>query len=710
MHKNESIKELNKTPINKLKDDVEIIRKIEYSIDKWYNDFSDNLDKAYDDTNFALGTQWGALEEAEFIVRQKIMLTINVMYSFVLNIVGEQRQNTPNLEVRALDPNIEQKIITFYEDLLRQIDYASKADVARQTAFMNALMGGFGAWRIAIDYDDEKSFNKKLYLQTIYDPFSNVYFDPNAQETTKSDGDFCGLHSTMSLEDFYQKYPHVDLPRSLEPPTVNMGRFRWRDNDCITIVEHFHKVYTKTKLYKLSNGECVVKKDLKERLKELNEIREIYTTRLNRIYMLSRDKNIDASPPPPMPEIKVEDERDTEICTIKHYKLIKDTILEEGVFPGNKLPIIFVDGDSHWINGKQETKSFISFAKDPQKFINMIMSDLAQMAKTGHKGEYLATEDMISDYKELWRNPEKYNIAKIYKPDPQAPGARPEYIPPAELPPSMVSATTNLFQMIQVTLGRFEANRGAQGNEQSGVAITNRAKQGNTSVFIYLDNLNRAIEQTGRICLDLIPEVYSDRGYASTRSREGKSSIIELDDSKKRIMKKQSFDVSVSAGASFEIQKQEAFAQLMSIIQLLQLPPTIVADLVAENTNLANTPQLIDRLRKFVVNPQIIAEESGQKAPPTPPDPQIIIAQKEAQARLMEAEAKIAKVKQDAQTGEVRAQAEIGKANIDYHAKAMEAMTDAKSRQLELENEQLKHQNEKHRNTLRALLSPYLER
>jgi len=661
--------EIDKTPIEDFNTDTDTIKKIERSVDLWYDYFTSNNDNAYEDMNFALGNQWEAFEAAEYNVRQKIMLTHNVLYSFVTNIIGEQRQNTPTFELRSLDNNTDQKLLNFYNNLLRFIDYKSNADYARQVAFMNALLCGYGAWRVMIDFEDSTSMNKQLIVQPIID-IQSVYFDRNARTPTKSDGMYFGLYTTMSVEEFIEKYPDFENPVSLMPPQTRSNYFYWRDTTGITVVEHFHKVFKQEKLYKLSNGESVLEKDLSKKMRDLEEIRKIYQTRSDTAYLMAaRLGNQMPSKRQIIPKVKIVDDRKTEVATIKHYKAIKGHILEEGIFPGENLPGIFVDGDSHWLDGRQSTKSYIHFAKDTQKFLNMIMSDLAQLAKVGHKGEFLATEAMIGDYKEMWRNPEKTHAARMYKPDPLAPTGKPEYIPPAELPMSLVNQASNLYQTIQLILGRSEANRGDQGNEISGVAIANRAKQGNTSVFTYIDNLNKAVEQTAKICLNLIPEIYMERSNMPLRSKDGKISSIELDDNIKKQMAEAKLDVSVNIGPAFEIQKQEAFNQLITIVQALQLPPAIVADLVAENTNLENTPQLVERIKKFVVNPAVIAFENGEPPPPTPPNPQLQIAQEEAKARLMEAQAKIAKVQQDSQTSQVKASAEIQKAKLEFGAK-----------------------------------------
>ena len=319
--------------------------------------------------------------------------------------------------------------------------------------------------------------------------------------------------------------------------------------------------------------------------------------------------------------------------------------------------------------------SFIKDAKDLQKFINFNISEIAQWLKIGHKGQFIATEQMISSYKELWRNPESASCALLYKPDPLVPNGKPDYVQPAELPVTLVQNPANLLSLTQVVLGRHEANMGAQGNEISGRAIENRAKQGNTSSFVFNDHLNKAIEQTGKICLNLLKHVYNNKRMVTIKDRDGTKNVIKINEENDNLISRNKFNIEVTIGASFEMQKMEAFNQLMTLVSLNPMQfSTILADLLAQNTNLNNTNQIVERLRNFVVPPEIIAKETGQPLPQKQPDPQIQIAQTIAQARLLDAQAKITKAQQDNQVGMVRANTEMGKAHLDYKAKLADSI------------------------------------
>lgn len=676
--------ELDKTPITKLKTDEDILRKMENNVQKWYSAYKENIDRFQSDVNFSFNDQWEGYERGEFLQRQKVVLTINVLYSYLMQIIAEQRQNSAQIEVRNLDGRAQQSEITMVENMLREIAYQSDSDLAYQTGFKCALMGGFGAWRVTIDYESHNSFDEAVKIVRIKDPLK-CYFDPDAQHPTKCDGEYCGIYTRMTPEEFAAAYPEIDNPRSALPPISSSNDFNWFDGKEITVCEHFQKVYEKKKLCKLSNGDAVLEEDLKEHLAFLNEQREDQMTELRAKWMeTQRQNNISGIVEPlndetinsHIPKIKVVDERETTVTKIKQYKFIKDVILEEGEFYGHMLPIVFVDGDTEMLNGKECCRSFIRFARDAQKLLNFNVSEIAQKMKVSRGATFMATATQIGgEYKELWRNPEASIAALLYNPDPMAManGGAPIVMPAQELPQTLLGMPGTILNLIQLILGRYEANKGEQGNEQSGRAIANRAKQGNLAVFVYLDNLNAAIEQTARICLHLLPYILTENRYIGLRARDGKTNFTQIKAVDLEKLKKMKYDVAVKAGSPFEMQKADSYAQLLSFIQLNpQALSTILADLAAENLNVSNVQQIVDRVKQFVVPSEIIAAETGQPPPPPKPNPQLEIAQKEAQARLMEAQAKLQKVSQDSNVAHMKTQAEVGKAMLDYQGKVEE--------------------------------------
>lgn len=687
--------ELAITPLQNLNSEEDIINKITMGVDNWFSYFNKNLENWSNDSNFALGGQWDVSDVGEYFMRQKVLLTTNVLYSYILNIVGEQRQNSPQIAVRAKNKDIQQSTINLMEGILREISYSSNADLAYQVAFMNALMGGFGAWRIIVDYENPLSFNKVIKIVPSFDPLKH-YFDINATDPTKCDGECAGTYSRISREEFNILYPDIELPESITPPDPRMRfDFVWYDKDSVSMCEDFHKIYKKTKLYKLSNGESVEKDKLDKRMRELKEMREKFEAKVLNMYSSLTMQGLNVPVPPPIENIKIIDERDTEIVTIRQTKFIKNHILEEAEWYGNELPIIFVDGDSHYNNGVQETRSFISYSKDAQKFLNFCVSEIAQTIKASNKSQFMFTPEQIKGYELIWSNPEKSTVGLPFNPDARVQGNIPIRLNPPEVSNSLFTSLQSTLGMIDNTLGRYEANKGQQGNEQSGKAVDNRAREGSKSVFIFKDNLNKAIEQSNKLCLGIIPEVYGeDERTIFITDREGKHISERINDRDEMKLKSDSMDVIVTIGPSFEVQKMDAFNQMLQLVNLNpQQFSTLLADLMAENLSLDNTNQIVERMRNYVVPPQVIAKENGEPPPKPQPNPQMEIAQMQAKAEMLKSVADVEKATNDIKTSQMKAEAEIEKARIGLATDIVKAFGDIKAQQLQSDNDKLTSDN-----------------
>ena len=89
------------------------------------------------------------------------------------------------------------------------------------------------------------------------------------------------------------------------------------------------------------------------------------------------------------------------------------------------------------------------------------------------------------------------------------------------------------------------------------------------------------------------------------------------------------YQVSIEVGPSYELQKQENLKMLIGLVSAQPQVFPLVADLVADNIDIGNRQQLVERLKEIVPQP-IKDKEAGRvpaPPPPTPPDPQVQIEQ-----------------------------------------------------------------------------------
>jgi hypothetical protein len=221
-------------------------------------------------------------------------------------------------------------------------------------------------------------------------------------------------------------------------------------------------------------------------------------------------------------------------------------------------------------------------------------------------------------------------------------------LPPFELSQSLMQNFMRASQDIREILG-FSESQQVGGRDISGVARRERKLEGSMSAYVYFDNLNQAIEQSGRLVLDLLPSVYGGKERNVTLSKaDGSTKPVVLnqrvnEDETNNFLSAGEFDVEIDSGPSFAIQKEQAVEMLTQLLSAQPQIFPIVADLWAKNMDVEFMPQLVKRLES-IVPPEIIAEEKGEPPPPPKPDPQEMMMQQEfkiKEAQLKEREEKL---------------------------------------------------------------------
>lgn len=668
----------------------EILSEIGKNANTWFSQFNNNIQNFRADKRFAYLEQWSETDINEFTRLNKPRLTINKVYDFVKRVVGEQRQNTPNLMVRSINGQASQKDITLRSNIVRHIAYGSRADIVYQSCFENQLVGGWGCIRVRTDYVSSKDFNQDIYLYPVVYP-ERTFFDVNAKECTKHDGEYCGYYDRMSKKEFKSRWPEVPYPQSF-PAQYQNNSFNWGAGDEITIVEYYRKEYYTFKLYELSDGRVVTDKEytkLKQDFLQQNELEEM-PEEGDLLYGLFPS---------------VENERKSRDYKIMCYKACAEHILEKYEWPSKFFPLIYVPGDSHFIDGVEHTLSFVRFARDPQRILNYVTSEIMQAVKNGRREQFIGTPANVSGSPQLanmWKNPSQQQGILLAEPDPVT-GQMPTKLPASEIPTTLIQQSQVANLELQSVMGLYEANRGAQGQEVSGVALMARQRTGNMGVAVYHDNLERGVEQAGRVILDLLPKIFDTERQISVQNENNQTMNIVVNkqyaaDMVENDLRRGNFDVYIKPGPNFAIQKEQALKLLVDLAGMNPEVFNLVADLIAENVSIEKSQQLVERFRTLVP-PPILAKEQGQPPPPPQPNPQQMAAQAQIQlkqqemmlkqrqmeldyAKAMEQhkidaaknELELMQMNQDAVLGRVKAGAEITKARLEHNADVANSM------------------------------------
>lgn len=651
----------------------------------WQSYFGENITRGKDDMNFVLRDQWTAIERSEFTRLFKPAMTFNKLYDATKKIAGEQRKNKPDLIVRSLTGKASQEQINLRADLVRTISYQSQNDLIYQMAFKSSLMMGYGAFQICLDYESPKSFNKVIKYDLISDPTRTV-FDPTALKPHKGDGNYCARYYVFSRDEFFATYPYVTNPVSYIDPYMLLD-FQWQTRDTITVCDYFVKEWFPITIYKLSDGKVVndvelekIKKDWKLQLEITDETQEV-------------KKIVKAMEP------KVVSERQTQDYRIMHYRLIRNQIIDFSEWPSKQLPIIFVDGDSYFIEGRQYTRSFIHEARDAQKCVNYFGSEIAAEVKNRRREQWLGTPDNISGYEQDWRNPELQMGILRAKPDPKT-GQMPAKQPPWDLSPAIMQNFQRATQDIREILG-FSETESLQGRDISGKARRERKLEGSMSAYVYFDNMNQAVEQGGRVVNDLLPYIIGeDERTMVISKKDGKTQSVTINEKDREgnvinDLGMGDFDVEIDSGPSFAVQRDIALEYFQETTSLNPQVFNLIADLWADNLDIQQREQVKERLTNLVP-PEIIAKEKGEQPPPPQPNPQMMMMQEEIKNKQAEVQVKMKKLQLDQE------ELELKKAEMFLKAQETQnkATADVYKHQLDLRTAETVHGHNVHKTNL----------
>jgi hypothetical protein len=266
-----------------------IAHRARLACEKWREHFKYNIDMYHQEHTFVLGQQWTDDEEEMLKTFRKVPLQANKLAAMANSLLGEQQQNTPQLEVIPLS-NCDAETAKLRELITKDIMFSSDAKTAYQVAAGQAFIGGFSAFCVDTDYIHNRSFDLDIVYRYFKDA-SRTYFDMGSEKINKTDGQHCGYITRMTRPKFKQVYGkdlEEKISKTMSPsateeeialavePSSGGGDdpFTWADNDGITIIDHFVRKYEKDMLYKLSNGRVCNQEEMDELIDQSAKINE----------------------------------------------------------------------------------------------------------------------------------------------------------------------------------------------------------------------------------------------------------------------------------------------------------------------------------------------------------------------------------------------------------------------------------------------------
>ncbi len=548
---------------------------------------------ALEDIKFSrLGEQWPEnirqQREREF----RPCLTINKMPAFIRQVVNDARQNKPQIKVHPVDSNADPKTAEVINGLIRNIEYTSNADVAYDTAIEASVSGGFGYWRIGMDYAYDDVFDMDVTIERIANQFS-VYGDPASQAADSSDWNNAFIVERMSRDEYKRRYgskknaANEEVCIDFESDAWGEG---WIDDEFVLVAEWWSREETEHEIVQLDDGNVYSKEQL-ETDPDLIEVGVL----------------IDAG------VVKVLGTRMAKTFKVKQVIMSGADVLEKRDWPGCYIPIVPVYGDEIVVEGKRYFRSLIHNAMDAQRMYNYWRTTATELVALAPKVPWIGRKGTFDSDAQRWNTANSQSHAYLEY-DGEAPQRQPLDTGPAA---GALQESLNASDDMKAIIGIYDASLGARSNETSGRAIMARQREGDVATFHFIDNLSRAIRHTGRILIDLIPKVYTKERIIRVLGEDGTPKTVkvngqapepvmgpdgkpEVDDEGNVIMALHSltvgkYDLTVTSGPSFTTRREEAAAQMTELVRAFPQAAPFIADIMARNFDWPGADEIAKR-------------------------------------------------------------------------------------------------------------------
>jgi len=611
------------------------------------------------------GAQWEGDLGAQYT--NKPRFEINKIHLAVIRIINQYRNNRITATFVPKDGSKDEKLTDLCCGLYRADEQRSNAIEAYDNAFEEAVGGGFGAFRLRVDYENEYDFEaedderkKVINIEPIYDADSCVFFDIDARRQDKSDAKSCYVLTGMSHEKFEEIY---EQKPSTWQKFVHQHEHDWLTPMVVYVAEYYQVEIVNDKLisFKGADGEYVkyLESDLDEDMRA-----QLVATGFAQVK-----------------------ERKIKRRAVHKYLMSGDSILEDcGYIAGTQIPIIPVYGKRWVVDNVERCMGHVRLSADMQRLKNMQTSHLAELSNLSPRQKPVFYPEQMVGHADMWANDNVSDfpyllINPIYDQNGQLiPQGMVGMTQPPAIPPAMAA-------LLQITDGDMRELLGAQDQGEqmranlSGVAVELIQQRLDGQSYIYISNFAKAIERCATVWLDIAKSVYVEPGRKlKTVNEAGEPSSVTLKtptidetgefDTENDITRAD-FEVNVDIGASSSSKKSATVKHLMNMLPVSQDLETqqVLSSMIMLNVEGEGVGEVRDYFRQKLLKIGAVkptpeeAQILQQQQQNQPPDPNAEFLKSSA----AEAEANAAKARAD--TAKIIADSEL------IHAKTMEVLS-----------------------------------
>jgi hypothetical protein len=514
------------------------------------------------------GAQWEGRMFEQWGNKPKI--EVNKVHRGVMRIINEYRNNRISVEYIPKDGTEADELAETCNGLYRADEIDSHAEEAMDNAFEEAVGGGFGAWRLRTELEDEYAEDEeeedyqRIRFEPIFDADSTVFFDLNAKRQDKSDAMFAFVLTAMTPEAYKAEWN--DDPASW-PKSVYMTQFDWSTQDAVYVAEYYVVEKRKERIFVyadvLGNEEEYTREDLEDEETALM----IAATGMTLVREQTR-----------------------KLRKIHKWILSGGGVLEDsGYIAGSHIPIVPVYGKRWFVDNRERFMGAVRLAKDSQRLKNMQLSKLAEISAYSAARKPIMTPEQIAGHENVWGNDNVENYRYLLL-NPVTDGQGNEqpmgpigYSEPPDIPQPLAALLQITEQDVADLMGMQDAAEEMTPNI-SGKAIELIQTRVDQNNFIYMSNMAKAVKRCGEIWLSMARDVYVERGRKmKTVAESGDIAGITLntptidEETSATVyandLERAKFDVAVTVGPSSDSKRAATVRSLVGMLQFAQNDP-----------------------------------------------------------------------------------------------------------------------------------------
>lgn len=548
-------------------------------------------------------------------------LTINQVRTLNNNIINEVKQNPPGIVIRATGGEATVQSAKAYSGLVREITRRSRFSNIVTRAARFQVDGGVGYWRVLPEWVPG-TMVQRIKIGSIRN-MTAVRIDCDAKEPDKSDAKWGFVIEDTLKDEVHKKHPKTKT-MALGSSTLNTDSMAgWMTETHYRVAEWYNLEEEADELV------LMIDDDGKETTQYLSRIPDDPINQPGFDGKSIRDAILED----PMTQ-----RRKVMRPQMMYRKIIGSHILEEKKWPGKYVPLVQCVGDEVEVNGIIDRKGNTRLLKDAQRMLNYWTSSATQSVALQTRVPWLVDLRAIEGYETYWASANIIDHAYLPYRSVDSEGKElqmPKKIPPPEMSNAYMTGMQFSNQQLMTISGQRENARDMeQDNLQSGRAIRQRKVQSETSTFGFRDNIDIAVEYTGRIILDMAEYIYDTPRMIRAIMEDNKESEISLNPQASVAYREQpvegeenaskiefnptmgTYDVDASSGPNFETQREYAVEALSTIVSTNTALWGTIGDLLVKNMDFPGADEMAERLRRTI--PKEVLGEG-----PTPTEKQL---------------------------------------------------------------------------------------